>query len=99
MRSDKTDGSWDKTAERMMLNFAESGHPAIRATSALERGELRSKEKGEKSIHFNGSEGNIELILRTIISANQLSVYGAVADLCKELSKDSRASGKPAAKL
>ena len=30
--------------ERMMLNFAESGH--FRATSALERGELRSKEKG-----------------------------------------------------
>ena len=25
--SDKTDGDWDRTAERMMLNFAESGHP------------------------------------------------------------------------
>ena len=85
--SDKQDGDWDKTAERMMLNFAESGHPIFRATGALQRGELRSKEKGKKSIHFNGSEENIELILRTIISGNQLSVYGAVADLCKELSK------------
>ena len=37
--SDKRDGDWDKTAERMMLNFAESGHPVLCATSALERGE------------------------------------------------------------
>ena len=77
----------------MMLKFAESGHPIFRATSALERGELRSKVKGRKSIHFNGSE----LILRTIVSANQLSIYGAVADLCKTLSKDSDVAGKPAA--
>ena len=34
--SDKPGGRWDKTAERMMLNFVESGHPIIRATSALE---------------------------------------------------------------
>ena len=34
----KPDGEWDKTAESMMLNFAESGHPTFRATSALERG-------------------------------------------------------------
>ena len=35
----KPDGEWDKTAEGMMLNFAESGHPVYRATIALERGE------------------------------------------------------------
>ena len=95
--SDKPDGDWDKTAERMMLNFAESGHLVFRATSALERGELRSKGKGKKSVHFNGSEETIELILRTVISVTQLSIYGAVADLCKELSKDSEVAGKPAA--
>ena len=70
--SDKTKRKWDKAAERMMLNFAESGHPIFRATSALERGELRSKGKGKKSIPFNGSEETIELILRTIIFVNQL---------------------------
>ena len=32
-------GEWNKTAEVMMLNFAESGHPVFRATSAQERGE------------------------------------------------------------
>ena len=92
--SDKPDGDWDKTTELMMLNFAESGHPIFRATIALERRELRSKEKGTKSIHFNGSEETIELIVRSIISVNQLSIYEAAADLCKELFTDSRASGK-----
>ena len=92
---DKPDGDWDKTAERMVLHFVESGHPIFRATNAQERGELRSKAKGKKSIHSNGSEETIELILRTAISVNQLTIYGAVADLCGELSKDSRVSGKP----
>ena len=81
----KPDGEWDKTAEAMMLNFAESGHPAFRACSALEKGELKSKGKGVKTIHFNGTDETIELILRTIISVNQLSVYGAAADLFKAL--------------
>ena len=64
----------------MMLNFAASGHPVFRANGALARGELKSKGKGKKSIHFNGSDETIELILRTNISVNQLSIYGAVAD-------------------
>ena len=29
--SKKRDGEWDKTAEGVMLNFAESGHPVFRA--------------------------------------------------------------------
>ena len=49
------------------------------------------------SIHVNGSDETIELILRTVISVSQFSVYGAVADLCKELSKDSEVAGKTAA--
>ena len=69
-------------------------YPTFRASSAFERGELRSEGHGKKSIHFNGGEENSELLLRTIISANQLSVYGALADLCRELSKDSMASGE-----
>ena len=62
-----------------------------------EWGELRSKEKGKKSVYFNGSEETIELILRAIVSVNQLSKYGAVADLCEGLSKDSEVFGKFAA--
>ena len=47
------------------------------------------------SIHFNGSDETMELILRTVLSVNQLSVYGAVADLNKELASDSRCAGNP----
>ena len=79
--SDKPDGDFDKTGEQMMLNFAESEHPVFRASSAVERWELRSKGGGKKSIHLNGSDENIELLLHTVISANQLCIYGAVAEL------------------
>ena len=89
-RVNKANGEWNKIAEVMMLNFAESGHPVFRASSALERGELKSRGKGVKSIHFNSSDDSIELILRSNISVNQLSIYGAVADLSKELDPDSR---------
>ena len=53
-------------------------------------------ERGRKW-HFDGGDENVELLLRTVISANQLSVYGAVADLFNELSEDFRALVKPKA--
>ena len=31
----RPDGSWDKVAEQMIVNFSESGHPKIRASSAF----------------------------------------------------------------
>ena len=56
---------------------------------------MKSTVKGVKSIHFNGTDDTIELILRTVISVNQLSVYGAVADLCRELARSSRGTENP----
>ena len=79
----KPDGSWDRMAEEMMANFSRSGHPIFRASSAFERGELRSKGGRKKSIHFNVSNETIELLLRTVISANQLSICGAIADFLR----------------
>ena len=81
-------------AEKMMAHFSGSGHPIFRASSAFERRKLRSNGGGKKSIHFNGSHDNIELLLRRVISANQLSIYGATADSCNEVLKD---AVKPAA--
>ena len=95
--TDKPDGSWDRMAVEMMTNFSGSGQPTFRASNAFERGELRSKGGGKKSIHFNGSHENIDLLLRTVISENQLSVYGAIADLCNEVPKGLSALVKPAA--
>ena len=42
----------------------------------------------EKRLHCNGSEESVALILRMVISVHQLSIYGAVADLCTELDPD-----------
>ena len=95
--TNRPDGSWNQLSENMMGNFSGSVIQYSPLSSACERGELRSKGGGKKSINFNGSNENIELLLRTVISANQLSIYGAVADLCNETPEDFRALGKPAA--
>ena len=74
----------DRVAELMMIAFSESGHPVFRATNQLSRGTLKSKGGGKLSIHFCADEGTIETVFRTIISVNQLSICGAVSDLCEE---------------
>ena len=45
---------------------------------------LKAKEVGKISIHFCADGDTIETVFRTIISVNQLSIYGAVSDLCDE---------------
>ena len=67
-----------------MLTFAESTHPVFRSTSPLSRGVLKSKGGGKLSIHCCADQGTIETVFRTIISVNQLSIYGAVAEMCEE---------------
>ena len=66
------------------MEFAESGCPIFRATTPLSRGELKSKGHGKLSIHFAADQEIIETVFRIIVSANQLSLYGAVANMCKE---------------
>ena len=87
--TDNPDRSWDRMAEEMMANFSGSGHPRFRVTSAFERGELGCKRGGKKTLHFNGGHERI--------SANKLSIYGAIADVCDEVPKGIRAPGKLAA--
>ena len=68
----------------MLLEFAESGHPIFRATSPLSRGRLKSKRHGKLSMHYCADLKTIETFFRIIISVNQLSLYGAVAEICEE---------------
>ena len=75
---------WDRTAEQMMLTLAESTHPVFRSTSPLSRGVLKSPGGGKLSIQFRADGETVETVLRTIISVNQLSIYGAVSDMCEE---------------
>ena len=82
-------------AERMLLEFAESGCPIFRATTPLSRGQLRSKGHGNLSIHYAAALEKIEPIFRIIVSANQLSLYGVVAEMCEECETLHERTGRP----
>ena len=88
-------GAWDHIADEMLLEFAESGHPIFRATTPLSRGKLKSKGHGKLSTHFTPDYSTIETIFRIIVSANQLSLYGAVANMCEEFETHQDRSGEP----
>ena len=77
-------GIWDHIAEKMLLEFAESGCPIFRATTPLSKGKFKSKRHGKLSIHYCADQATIETIFRIIVFANQLSFYGAVANMCEE---------------
>ena len=85
IKEDSPQGIWDKIAERMLLEFAESGCPIFRATTPLSRGQLKSKGHGKLSKkQCAADQETIETLFRIIVSANQLSLYGAVAEMCEE---------------
>ena len=73
-------GNWDRVAELIMIKLGQSGHPVFRATSPLSRGTLKSKGGGKLSVHFCADGDTIETVFRTIISVNQLSIYGAASE-------------------
>ena len=84
MEESSPQGILDHIADKMLLEFAESGCPIFRATTPLSRGKLKSKGHRKLSIHFAADLETIETIFRRIVSANQLSLYGAVANMCEE---------------
>ena len=88
-------GIWDHIADKMLLELAESGCPIFRATTPLSRCNLKSKGHGKLSIHFAADQETIETIFRIIVSANQLSFYGAVANICEEYESLHDRSGQP----
>ena len=88
-------GIWDHIAEKMLVEFAESGCPIFRATTPLSRSKLKSKGHGKLSIHFAADQETIETIFRIIVFANQLSLYGAVTNLCEEFESLHDRSGQP----
>ena len=55
-----------------------SSHESIVQRSAQEQG------GGKLSIHYCADPATIETAFRTITSVNQLSLYGAVAEMCEE---------------
>ena len=84
MEENSPQGIWDHIADKMLLEFAESGCPIFRGTTPFSRCKLKSKGHGKLSIHFAADQETIETVFRIIVSANQLSLYGAVANMCEE---------------
>ena len=80
--------------KRCCLEFAESGCPIFRATTPLSRDKLKSKGHGKLSIHFAADHQTIEAVFRIIVFANQLSLHGAVANMCEEFESLQDRSGQ-----
>ena len=47
------------------------------------------------SIHFTADQDTVDTIYRIILSANQLSIYGAVANRCEEFEALHDRTGEP----
>ena len=62
MEENSPQGIWDHIADKMLLEFAESGCPIFRATTPLSRGKLKSKGHGKLSIHFAADQETIDTI-------------------------------------
>ena len=77
----------------MLLEFAESRHPTFRATTPLSRGILKSKGHGNCRHILLRITQQLRLF-RIIVSANQLSLYGAVANMCEEFEFHQDRSGQ-----
>ena len=60
---------------------------------SLSRGQLKSEGHGKLSIHFAATQETIET--RIIGSANQLSLYGAVAEMSEEYETLHDRTGQP----
>ena len=78
-----------------MLEFGESGHPVLRAMSPSSRCQLTSKGDGNLSRHYCADLDSIKTVFRTIISVNQFSLFGAVAEMCEEYEPFHDRTGQP----
>ena len=83
LKDDSSERIWDHIAEKMLLEFAESGCPIFRATTPLSRGNLKNEGHGNCRFTLLPLWKQFRL-LRIIVSAHQLSLYGAVAEMCEE---------------
>ena len=61
----------------------------------LSRCKLKSKGHGKLSMHFAADQETIETIFRIIVFANQLSLCGAVANMCEDYESFPDRSGQP----
>ena len=94
MEENSPQGIWNSLEDEMLLELAESGCPIFRATTPFLRGSLISEGHGKLSMHFAADQETIWTIFRIILFANQLSLYGAVANMCEEFEPHHERTGK-----
>ena len=75
-------GEWDRVAELMMIKFGGKRTPSFPSHESVVSRNARKQRRWKISY-----TDTIETVFRTIISVNQLSIYGAVSDLCEEYSR------------
>ena len=95
MEENRPQGILDHIADKMLLEFAESGCPIFRATTPSSKCNLKSKGHGKLSIHYTADYPTTETVFRIIVFANQFSLYGAVANVCEEFEIHQDRSGQP----
>ena len=91
-----SEGKWDSIATEMVGHFKETGHPVFKSISALRRG-IPTRKGGRDTIHLNADSSNTELLIRTIHSAAQVSIYGAVSSWCEEFAQRTPNQKEPTA--
>ena len=74
-----------------MILFAESGHPVFRMTTPSFKEPPKSKGGRETSIYYSTEPATAELLLRIIVSVNQLTINRAMVDWCQELAQRAEA--------
>ena len=94
MEENSPQGIWDHIAEKMLLEFAGSGCPIFRATTPLSR--VISEAKDTENCRYILRQIKKQLrLFRIIVFANQLSLYGAVANMCEDFESRHDLSGQP----
>ena len=77
MEEDSPQGIWDHIAEKMLIEFTESTCPIFPCSDSI--------VQDTKNCRFTIVPTRQRLrFFRILVSANQLSLYGAVAEMCEE---------------
>ena len=77
------EGQWNAAAGVMGANFPRKRTSILQSFQCV--GSRILEKGGRCTIHFSADPSNAEILFRTINFANQLSIYGAIADWCDEL--------------
>ena len=88
-------GAWDHIADEMLLEFTDSG--PFFSVQRLHYPGVYSRAKDMENCQYTSLQiiQLIETIFRMIVSANQLSICGAVANICEEFEAHQDGSGEP----